>query len=78
VTAIQPAPITVATVAGRGRAGKEGGDPVAHQERDTERHGVGAWIRTRWLILTLVAIAIAVGIVLIVLYAGDGGGGVGY
>jgi hypothetical protein len=59
-------------------ARSRGGDPVAYQERHTERHGVGGWSRTRWLILTLVSIAIAVGIVLIILYTGGSGGGGGY
>ena len=53
----------------------EGGDPVAYQERHTERHGVGA--RARWLVVALVVIAIAVAIVLIALYTGGSGGGGG-
>ena len=57
------------------RAEPIGGDPVAYQERQTERHGLGGWSRIRWLVLTAVVIAIAVGIVLIVLYSGGGGGG---
>ena len=59
------------------RAEPIGGDPVAYQERQTERHGLGGWSRIRWLVLTAVVIAIAVGIVLIVLYSGGGGGGGG-
>ena len=62
----------------RARKGAEGGDPLAYQERQTQRHGVGAWSRTRWLVLTLVVLAIAAGIVLIVVYTGGGGGGGGY
>ena len=59
----------------RARKGAEGGDPVAYQERQTPRHGVGAWSRTRWLVLTLIVLAIVAAIVLIVLYSGGGGGG---
>ena len=53
---------------------------MAYQERQTHRHGAGAWTGTRWLVLTLVVLAIAAGIVLIVLYTGgsSGGGGGGY
>ena len=57
------------------RNGAEGGDPVAYQDRQTQRHGFGAWSRTRWLVLTLIVLAIVAGIVLIVLYSGGGGGG---
>jgi hypothetical protein len=48
---------------------------VAYQERQTQRHGVGIWSRTRWLVLTLIVLAIVAAIVLIVLYSGGGGGG---
>jgi hypothetical protein len=58
--------------------GAEGGDPVAYQERQTHRHGVGAWRRTRWLVLTLIVLAVAAAVVLILLYTGGGTGGGGY
>ena len=48
---------------------------MAYQERQTPRHGLGAWSRTRWLVLTLIVLAIVAAIVLIVLYSGGGGGG---
>ena len=48
---------------------------MAYQDRQTQRHGLGAWSRTRWLVLTLIVLAIVVGVVLIVLYSGGGGGG---
>ena len=62
-------------VATRAGNGAEGGDPVADQERETEQHGVGAWSRTRWLVLMLVVLAIAAAVVLIVVYTGGGPGG---
>jgi hypothetical protein len=57
--------------------GAQGGDPVAYQEQQSQRHGVGGWSRSRWLIVALVMLAIAAGIVLIVLYTGGGGSGGG-
>jgi hypothetical protein len=48
---------------------------MAYQERETQRQGIRAWSRTRWLAATLVVLAIAAGIVLIVLYTGRGSGG---
>ena len=52
---------------------------MAYQERQTQRHGVGAWSRSGWVWLTFVVLAIAVGFVLIVLNkGGSSGGGVGY
>lgn len=51
---------------------------MGYQERRTERHGLGAWRRIRWLTLTSVVLAIAVGVVLIVVYGGGSGGGGGY
>jgi hypothetical protein len=54
----------------------EGGALVAFQERQTHRHGIGSWSRSRWLILAGVVIAIAV-VVFLVLYAGGGSGGGG-
>lgn len=49
---------------------------MTYQERQTHRHGVGGWSRTRWLVLAAVLVAVAV-VVLLVLYAGGGSGGGG-
>jgi hypothetical protein len=54
----------------------EGGDPVAYQEQQTQKHGIGAWSRMPWIVLLAIAIAIAV-VVLIDLYSGGGSGGGG-
>jgi hypothetical protein len=50
---------------------------VAYQEQQTQKHGIGTWSRTRWLVLAFVLLAILVAVVLIVLYSGGGSGGGG-
>jgi hypothetical protein len=55
---------------------RKGVDSVAYQEQQAQRHGLGGWSRTRWVVL-LVAIAIVAAIVLTILYTGGGGSGGG-
>ena len=59
---------------GRGQS-SSGGDVVAYQQHPAQRHGVGGWSRTRWIVLAALLVAVAVAIILALSYSGGSGGG---